>query len=612
MSRRATLLTVTLTCATLGVGVTSASAQPVPAPRLVPIGGGYEEVTLRTFALEVAAKASGPSVDILVVPSSYGDAPEDRATNLRQAGSRARQIDAACDAAVSGAGLATRFPAGCNAPLLTLLDRNDALDPANSAAYLDAATDGSYVLGGDQDVAMRVLANTPAERAMEQAASRGVVVGGTSAGNAVESRSMGAGYPPPGYPWNALEKPMSLIFWGDDLASDERGLSFGSQRVILDQHFFQRGRFGRLLSYTAQSVERYGGAGKLGVGVDYGTGVVIENDARITRPFGLSSSAILDFTAATTPRWVSPRQTLTVSNVRTHLTAPGVGLDYDIASRTPILNGHANAPITPAALPTISTQGNGPLLLGGGSNGSGSSRALQSFVASATGKGPITVVSLGHSSGADAQATADTYASAVNAAGWSGAVRTLVHGRDAITPASLRQSAGVLLVGGDQSTLAAAAADGQLKQAVHVAMARGPVMTDGSATALMGESYFTNADPGRGNEDAGIAAFRTAYPQLGAGWGLVAGQLLEPQLTEGYRWGRLYTGSYAARGLVATGVSEQTALQVVKKSATVVGERSVTVVDGRKAQWLPGSNGALGAVNVYLSTFGEGERVATK
>ena len=40
-----------------------------------------------------------------------------------------------------------------------------------------------------------------------------------------------------------------------------------------------------------------------------------------------------------------------------------------------------------------------------------------------------------------------------------------------------------------------------------------------------------------------------------------------------------------------------------------MGERSITVVDGRQAQWLPGDNGALGAVNVYLSTFGEGERV---
>jgi cyanophycinase-like exopeptidase len=149
-----------------------------------------------------------------------------------------------------------------------------------------------------------------------------------------------------------------------------------------------------------------------------------------------------------------------------------------------------------------------------------------------------------------------------------------------------------------------------LKQAVHVSMARGPVMTDGSATALMGESYFTNPDPGRGNEDAGIAAFRTAYPRLAIGWGLVAGQLLEPQLTEGYRWGRLFTGSYAAPGLVATGISEQTALRVQKGAGTVLGERSVTVVDGRKAQWLPGDNGALGAVNVSLSTFGEGVRVA--
>ncbi len=60
---------------------------------------------------------------------------------------------------------------------------------------------------------------------------------------------------------DALDPKNSTVF---DSAltdgDDERGLSFGSRRAIFDQHFHQRGRFGRLLNLTAQSVPRTGAA----------------------------------------------------------------------------------------------------------------------------------------------------------------------------------------------------------------------------------------------------------------------------------------------------------------------------------------------------------------
>ena len=42
---------------------------------MTPIGGGYETPTLEGFALAAAEGASGPTVDLVVVPSAYGDAP---------------------------------------------------------------------------------------------------------------------------------------------------------------------------------------------------------------------------------------------------------------------------------------------------------------------------------------------------------------------------------------------------------------------------------------------------------------------------------------------------------------------------------------------------------
>ncbi|MBC9957322.1 hypothetical protein [Yimella sp. cx-51] len=600
-------IALAVSCAGFTISPSADAADPSAPQLLLPIGGGYETTALRTFSLEVAARATGATVDILVVPSSYGDAPEDRETNLRQAGTRAAQLDRECDTAVANSPLSTRFPGGCTATLLTLLDRNDALNPLNSNAFRSPETDGAFILGGDQDVAMQVLANTPAEASMNYAASRGVAFGGTSAGNAVESRSMGAGYTAAGYPENAMERDKALIFWGDDPSTDQRGLIFGSKRTILDQHFHQRGRFGRLLSYTAQSVERYGGAGKLGVGVDYGTGVAITNDQTISRPFGESSSALMDFTTASQPQWVGPNQTLTVRNVLTHLMAPGTGMSYDIVARKASVNGEPRTAAKPSALPALTSKR--PLLLGGGQNDSATSGALRAFVGSAIGKGPIVVIAAGYSSGTDSSAALASYSKAIKGAGWKGSVTTKAHSTGSINPSALANASAVLFVGGDQQNMPKVLQDKGFVQAVKVATTKTTVMTDGAMTAVMGKDYFANPDPELFDEDAAIEAFRADYPVLKPGLGIVAGYRLDPYLTEGYRWGRLYTGAKASPSAISTGISEKTALQISGGSGTVVGERSVVTADGRSARWLPGSNGALGGLDVYLSTFGPSARV---
>ena len=140
---------------------------------LTPIGGGYVTSTLAGFSRAAAEGASGPTVDLVVVPSAYGDSAKDRAENLTLAQERTDQLDAACDAVV------TAPYTGCTATLAVLLNRADALDPSGSAALRSPATDGIYVLGGDQGLAMQVLAGSPAEAAITAAVQeRGVVLGG--------------------------------------------------------------------------------------------------------------------------------------------------------------------------------------------------------------------------------------------------------------------------------------------------------------------------------------------------------------------------------------------------------------------------------------------------
>ncbi|GAB49309.1 Type 1 glutamine amidotransferase-like domain-containing protein [Mobilicoccus pelagius] len=579
---------------------------------LVPIGGGYESLSLRSYALRVAQQARGSTVDIVVVPSSYGDAPADRAKNLQLAGQRAAQMDAECDAALKASAYGSRF-AGCTATLAPLLDRHDAMNPANVAPFTNAETDGVYVLGGDQVLAMKVLANSPAEKAMSAASRRGVVVGGTSAGNAVESRTMGAGYAEDRNPEDGLERDAALLFWGDDLGSDERGLSFGTHRAILDQHFYQRGRFGRLLAYVARSAEHHGGTGKIGIGVDWATGLSIEDDTRLTQPFGYSSSSVVDLSTATAPRWVGPRNTLSVQGVRTHLVAPlrGRAMTYDMPSRTMRLDDHRLPAARPTTLPRLTASGRGTLVLGGGMNATAASAPLRAFVESATPGRPIVLVLAGYADATARTKDADAYTAALRAQGWTGEVRVIRHGLDPLDPAQIRRSAGVLAVGDDQSRMASFVADRDVRASLAAARRSGvAVMTDGAATAVGGQRYVTNPDPEVTTESPeAIAMFRRGDARLAAGLGLVRGYVLEPTLTREFRWGRLFDVGAQRRGTIGAGISERTALVLTDRDARVIGDRSVVTVDARRARWFPSANGALAGTDLFVSTYAPTDRV---
>ena len=92
--------------------------------------------------------------------------------------------------------------------------------------------------------------------------------------------------------------------------------------------------------------------------------------------------------------------------------------------------------------------------------------------------------------------------------------------------------------------------------------------------------------------------------------GIVEGVALQPWLTYDQHWGRLYGLAYHAaendETLVPIGISERTALVIEGDSASVAGERSVVVVDGRAGTFAEGDNGAITALNVYVDLYAEG------
>jgi cyanophycinase len=598
------LTVVVAPAAVLAGGGAARAADPEPTV-LVPIGGGYETSTLAGFSRAAAEGATGPTVDLVVVPAAYGDTDKDRKANLALAQQRTSQVDAACDAVVAAP------YTGCTATLAVLLNRADAMDPANSAALNAATTDGIYVLGGDQEIAMDVLAGSPAEAAITAGVrERGVVLGGTSAGAAVESRNMINGYSTladdPGF---GLRRNSTLMWWDDGDTDLERGLAVGSSRAIFDQHFYQRGRFGRTLSTLATADERFGGASPVGVGVDYATGIRDTDDTTLSGLFGESSVAVVDLeTLHATHTWVGSPATLSARNILTHLMTDGTA--YDLAGRVFSRGGAvvATPASAPWAAPASPSQVGGTVFLGGGELGTDVIGDVVAAAKSVDSSKTARLVVLG--GGASSSTLANSYAQAVKKAGWAGVVTTVVHGSKGWSNKSLAGATAVVLAGDAPAALAASMADPAFRDAVTTAVRTTPVvLADGAMTAVLGARWSAKANAPEADLDAleaeGVAAFRTDDAAWQPGLGLVAATLV-PHLTDDYRWGRLYSAVATAPQQLAVGIAAGSAVVLAPSGASVDGP-SVVVADGRQATQWTGANGAMGSSGVVLDVFGDGE-----
>ena len=152
--------------------------------------------------------------------------------------------------------------------------REEAEDPA-LVATLDDVT-GIFMTGGNQLKLSAIVNGTAFGDAIKAAHRRGVVVGGTSAGASIQSSHMvafGTGGSTPKQRMTQLAAGLGLI-----------------RDVVIDQHFGQRNRYGRLLMLVAQS------PGLLGIGVDEDTGAVIteEDGAEVMRVVGRGVVTVFD------------------------------------------------------------------------------------------------------------------------------------------------------------------------------------------------------------------------------------------------------------------------------------------------------------------------------
>jgi cyanophycinase len=195
--------------------------------------------------------------------------------------------------------------------------RDDATS-STALAAINKAT-GVFFTGGDQARITSILKDTEIDQAIHKRFAEGIVIAGTSAGAAV--------------------MPDKMIVEGDSQTNPRietvdmgPGLGF-LPGVVIDQHFSQRGRLGRLIS--ALLLE----PASLGFGIDENTAMVVtDNQIEV---IGEGAVTIVDESEATynNADIILKDEPLAICGAKLHILPHGY--KFDLKTRKPILNNGA-------------------------------------------------------------------------------------------------------------------------------------------------------------------------------------------------------------------------------------------------------------------------------
>ncbi len=250
---------------------------------LIVIGGAEDKIRDRVILSRFVALAGGSRARIAVIATASSFAVE--------VGERYRQVFMDLGAEHVDPILAQARPAA-----------ND----ETFAGQVDRAT-GVFLTGGNQLRLSSTIGGTRLSRAIEERYRDGAVVAGTSAGASALSTHM-------------------IAFGASGLTPKQRMAQISAglgllPGVIIDQHFQQRNRLGRLLALVAQNPSL------LGIGIDEDTAGVVTPD-HVFEVIGRGSVTIVDGTAAETDAWeVAGHRPLMISNVVMHSLPAGYRFD---------------------------------------------------------------------------------------------------------------------------------------------------------------------------------------------------------------------------------------------------------------------------------------------
>jgi len=247
------------------------------------IGGAEDKIRDRVILNRFLALAGGPDARIAVVSTASSLGP----------------LAAARYGEIFGA-------LGCRrVRAIHATTRAEASDPALVRPVRDAT--GIFLTGGNQLRLSAIIGGTRLGIAIADRFHGGTVVAGTSAGASAMSAHMIAFGAPGGTPKHRMAQIAAGL-----------GLLPG---VIVDQHFQQRNRLGRLLSVIAQNPSL------LGLGVDEDTAGVVSPDG-ILEVIGRGSITIVDGANADTDAWeIRGHRPLMISGVVLHALPSGYRFD---------------------------------------------------------------------------------------------------------------------------------------------------------------------------------------------------------------------------------------------------------------------------------------------
>jgi cyanophycinase len=249
---------------------------------LVAIGGAEDKFRDRTILRRFTEISGGEDARIAIIPT---------ASAIDDAGQRYKAIFLELGAA--------------SAEVLFVGRREDA--NTDELVSLVKQSTGIFLTGGNQIRVASILGGTRVAEALIERHREGVPVGGTSAGASVMSSVMVAGGRS-----GATPRPQA--------AQMSPGLGL-IDTVIIDQHFRERDRVGRLVTMVSHN------PGLVGLGIDEDTAAVIWPDGRL-EVIGRGSVLIVDGSHMLSDVYASRgKRPLTIANVIMHFVADGGSFD---------------------------------------------------------------------------------------------------------------------------------------------------------------------------------------------------------------------------------------------------------------------------------------------
>ena len=415
-----------------------------------------------------------------------------------------------------------RKPASLN--FLHTRDRMEANKPEFSQILQEA--NAVWFMGGNQNWLAEAYLGTLVEQRCHNLLQRNGVIGGTSAGAAIMSKSMIAG--------------------GREVPIMASGFGFLDGTVI-DQHFKKRNRQGRLM----QALEFR--PGHVGVGIDESTALIVRG-----RSLEVIGDSDVTISLAPSAERAARHQSLVV----------GQQEDMVKLSRAAIARTQPRFPSPGTPVPEVKF---GTLVIVGG--GSTPREAVDQFLAAAGGKNAsILVVS---------NALGDEPPEEQQVCGWlTEAGASNVHQFHAcemhnISSSDLRsqlqEAKGVWFTGGRQWRLVDAYLDTPIQALFHAVLSRGGVIGGTSAGATIQGDYLV-----RGNPLGNTEMMSEGYER---GFGFLPGVAIDQHFTQRDRFEDMTGLKKQFPQLIGLGIDEATALIVRGTTMEVVGKSQVAVFD---------------------------------